>query len=75
MITATLKNVRDTYTAEGASAFEAIANLQVKNLRGKSILTVGGKEIVLTPIQSARLSGPSPAVREVALKNITLRFS
>lgn len=66
------------YTAEGETASEAIENLEVRNAKGKGILTVSlGKESrmkILTHVMVSKLFSMGRTPRIFALKNISMMF-
>lgn len=66
------------YTGEGATATEAIANIKLKALKVKGVLTMekgkDKKERVIMPHVAFRLFNTVGLNREVALKNISLMF-
>lgn len=75
MKTATLDFMGKKYVGEGEDAQSAIANIPYKGFaRAKSLLTVGEKTIILSPMQMQRLFAPNPTIREVNIKSISLRF-
>jgi hypothetical protein len=74
---ASIKVVGKVYTASGGSALEAIANLKPEGQpKGISILTIskGGqkRERLLGRPLTFRLFSPSPLMREIALKQVSL---
>lgn len=76
--TATYLMMGRKYTGEGATAAEAIANIKLKALRVKGILTVQKgeekKERVIIPHVASRLFNMVGLNREVALKNMAFMF-
>lgn len=77
--TASIKLMGKTYTAHGVSAMDAISNLNPGKVnRGVSVITVSFKgnsqSKILPMVQTMRLFSPSPMTREIALKNVSLRF-
>ena len=78
MITASIKVLGKTYSAQGDTVFHAIANLEVPKAKGVSILSLSKgdnrRERVLPAVATARLFSPSKLVREIALKNMSFRF-
>lgn len=77
--TASIKVFGKTFTSKGKTILEALENLNVGKLnKGVSVLEVShkGKSVskILPSVQTARLFSPSPMTREIALKNISLRF-
>lgn len=77
--TASIKVRTIVSTAKGATAKEAIENLQVKNGKGVGVLTVSkGKALqskIIAPAQVQSLFSASPLRREIALKNVIMRFA
>jgi hypothetical protein len=72
---ATLTIMGKKYVGKGKTASEAIEAISYKGFaRFKSVLTLNGKTMVLMPLQTMRLFAPSKMIREVAIKNLTLRF-
>ena len=64
------------YEATGDSVLAALKNLEVRNVRGKSIITMTdgtkSKERVLSPIMTMRLFSLSPLMRQIAFKQAAL---
>lgn len=76
---ATVKILGKVYTSTGSTATEAFLNLKPNGVaRGMGILSLskGEKraEKILPSFQVSRMFSASPLVREIALKNIGLRF-
>lgn len=72
---ATLDTMGKKYVGEGEDIKSAIKNIPFKGFpRVKALLTFGEKTIILSPMQSQRLFSPNPTIREVNIKNISLRF-
>lgn len=75
---ATIKVLGTSYEAFGDTAKEAITNLKVQNLKGRSILVVEKgsvrKERILMPALAFRLFNTAGFSREVALKNVSILF-
>ena len=76
---ASIKVLGKSYEAQGESKSQAIENLKVGGVaRGMSILVLSkgneSKSKVLPSTQTSRLFSPSKLVREIALKNVALRF-
>lgn len=74
---AAIKVMGREYSAEGETVQEAIGNLVVPHgaARGAAVLSVDDQKIILAARQAQNLFNPSPAIREVHIKNISLRFS
>ncbi len=77
--TASIKIMGKIYTSVASSIIEAIGALQVGRVnRGVSVLTIGhngnSQSKILPSVQTMRLFSPSPTTREIALKNVSLRF-
>ncbi len=66
------------YKAEGETVSEAIENLEVRNAKGKAILTVShekdSKMKILTHVMVSRLFSLGRTPRIMALKNISMMF-
>ena len=75
---ATLRIYGQNFEAKGNSVLEAIQNLTIPNAKGLSILTLehGEKkqEKVLPLVQTMRVFHPSPSIREVNVKRISMLF-
>lgn len=76
---ALIKVFGKTFTAKGSTVKEAIENLNVGKLnKGVSVLQIthngSSSSKILPSVQTARLFSPSPLTREVAIKNVSLRF-
>lgn len=75
MIQATILINGRKFTGEGESARAALESIPYKGFaKFKSVLVIGKKEVVLLPMQTQRLFSPNPTIREVALKQLVLRF-
>lgn len=72
---ASVKVLGKLYKATGATPQEAISKLSPGIVRGAVILTVSGKDRILTALQALRLFNARGITREVALKNVSLLFS
>ena len=77
--TASIKVLGKVYTSTGSSTKEAIENLKAGNVaKGMSVLTLSrGKNshsVILPPNQTFRLFTPSRLMREIAIKQISMRF-
>lgn len=77
--TASVKILGRVYTATGTTAKDAFLNLKPNGVaRGMGILTLSkdgvSREKILPSVQISRMFSPSPLVREIALKNVGLRF-
>ena len=66
------------YTAKGTTVPDTLAKLDIKNCKGKCILSVSDgkttRERVLMPAQSFRLFSLSKMMREIALKQVSHLF-
>lgn len=75
---ASIKVFAQTFTAQGKTAREAIANLSPGNVKGRGILVIekGGlrKERILMPQIVWRLFNSQGLMREIALKNASILF-
>lgn len=72
---ATLEIMGKKYVGEGKTVSEAIGAIQYKGFaRFRSTITINGKMIILIPMQTLRLFSPNKMVREVNIKNLSLRF-
>lgn len=67
------------YTAEGVDAKEAISKLDPLNKKGMAVLTVeqNGKsrEVIIPASQTFKIFNGGRLMKEVALKNISMRFT
>ena len=76
--TATIKVMGKLFTATGATAGEAILNLNTGNIKGVSILTVKHQdktqEKIFQPRLIWQLFNGSNTMRAIALKNVATRF-
>jgi len=76
--TASIKIFGKTFTAQGATASEAIGNIQAGKVHGRGILTIEKgnykKDRVLMPQIVFRLFNSHGLTREVALKNASMLF-
>ena len=70
--------LKQKYTNTGATLVEAIGGLDVKNVKGMAILTVThgnvSKDKILPANNVFRLFSASPLMREIAIKNVCIRF-
>ena len=68
-----------TYTAVGDTALEAINSLEVKNAKGRGVLTIKHGTIqrdrVLASTVVSRLFNSIGLMKQVALKNMSVLFS
>jgi hypothetical protein len=72
---ATIKIMGKEYHGEGKTIAEALENISYTGFsRFKSMLMVNGKTVVLIPQQTQRLFSPVKMVRDIAIKNLSLRF-
>jgi len=72
---ATINILGKNYEAEGETARQALEGLEYKGFaKVKSVLTVGEKAIVLSHTQTQRLFSQSPMMKEIAVKQVALRF-
>lgn len=66
------------YQGKGETVIEAIGNLEIRNCKGKCILTVSdgttSKERVMMPMVVTRLFNAHGITREIALKNASQLF-
>lgn len=73
-----LKNLGQLHEAQGESVAEALTKLAVKNPKGMSILTLSRdgleQQRIINNTQTQRLFSPNRITREVAIKNISIRF-
>ena len=79
MKTATIKILGKEYMATGETVKEALAQLPYSGLTMvKSFLTIKGenyeKTVFLPPIQTKRLFAPNKLAKEIAIKQISMRF-
>lgn len=77
---AKVKILGKTYTANGKTVYDAIANLKpAGRAAGVGILSIAkgkqNKEVVLNKGQVARLFALSPLMREVAIKQTAMRLN
>lgn len=73
---ASIKILGKIFTSKGGSVREAIENLKVEGkCAGISILTINGKDKILTSVQTTRLFSPSKIMRELALKGVSSLFA
>lgn len=67
------------YTATGDSVRGAISNLNLKNVKGRAVMTVEKegfkKERILQPMQAMRLFNTNGVSRDVALKGVSSLFN
>ena len=76
---ASIKILGKKYEAKGATAHEAIGNLKVGGfVKSMSVLEIVHGEVrksrVFPPLQTARLFSPSPMMREIAIKNVSIMY-
>lgn len=68
------------YTARGATPREAVENLNIKNPKGKMVLSMYSseskqeREKIMSGGLVARLFSQSKTMKEIALKNVSLMF-
>ena len=77
---ASIKILGKTYTSTGSSVREAIEALKLGGVaKGVSVLEIvhgeNRKSIILPRVQTFRVFSSSGIVREISLKNLSLRFS
>lgn len=77
--TASIKILGQIYTSKGSSPREAIENLKVGNVaKGVSILSIikgdRKQDKILTAPQTFKLFSASKLMREITLKQVSLRF-
>lgn len=71
----TIKLLNKEYSAEGKTVKEALENLKYKGFtKLKSFLTINNKTIFLTPTRTQRLLSQSPAMKQIAVKQIAMLF-
>lgn len=77
-ITASIKVQGKVYTASGATVYEALEGLTVRNAKGTGILvlTKGTRRVekILPAFAVMRLFSLSPTMRQFQLKNLYLLF-
>jgi len=75
---ASIKLLTGVFTSEGATVKEAVENLKITNVKGKAILSIekGGKrqDKIFPPPVVFRLFSASKLMREIALKQVVMRF-
>lgn len=72
---ATLDILGKKYSGEGKTPVEAIGAIDfVGNPRGKALLSIGEKNVVLSAWQVARIVSKHPLTKNIAIKQLALRF-
>lgn len=74
-----VKILGKNYESTGKTIIEALNNLDIRNVRGKCIMTVSkgneSKERVLMPAIVYRMLNTYGVSKEIAIKNVSLMFS